>query len=273
MTNDTPRFVISYIADDTRRERFNDSVSHIADTQQTTEAGTSRFLSGEMKKHRIRQEQLMCSRGSWHGDTDLSIEEAADIFGFEPAEFSGGAPSAVCSYCWENVKDELERDMELEEAGATEQIGNVGYRLRWKQKGRATDEWYDIVVRPETTMQEIDDLLLSYFSTLDNIHVRLYGVVGDSGSQELEILPDYQYDQAGIPSQTKASNITIGEVAEHGDVWEGDRLTMDYDLATPSRYYALVKEVIQPDEIDNRIADAEVIDDADTAAIVRAKRP
>jgi len=54
-------------------------------------------------------------------------------------------------------------------------IGTTGYRLRWKQKGRAREEWYDVVVRPETTIAELDRLVCR-FSTLDDLHLRMYGL-------------------------------------------------------------------------------------------------
>jgi len=51
---------------------------------------------------------------------------------------------------------DLGKEAERQQEGVTDRIGTVGYRLRWKQKGRAREEWYDIVVRPETTMAELD---------------------------------------------------------------------------------------------------------------------
>jgi hypothetical protein len=77
--------------------------------------------------------------------------EAADL---DTQTFDGDAPDEICSYCWTAVHDELEVEQDGPEQ-AHERIGSVGYRLRWKQKGRARDEWYDIVVRPATTIADV----------------------------------------------------------------------------------------------------------------------
>jgi hypothetical protein len=87
------------------------------------------------------------------------------------------------------------------------------------------------------------------------------------------VLPDHQYEQAGDRSDTKASDMTVAEVAERGTLWEGDRLSLVYDFGTPSHCYCIVKEVYEPDEIDGVLDDSDVISSTETAAIVREKRP
>jgi hypothetical protein len=186
--------------------------------------------------------------------------------------FEGDAPDDICSYCWSNTRDTLAAEQERADPGVSDRIGTVGYRLRWKQKGRARDEWYDIVVRPETTMAELDRLVCR-FTTLDDLHVRMYGLEDEYLDSGLNVLPDHQYERAGHRSHTKASEMSVGEVAKRGELWEGDRLSLVYNLGTPSHYYCLVKEVYEPDEIDTVLDDSDVIASTDTAAIVREKRP
>jgi len=67
--------------------------------------------------------------------------------------------------------------------------------------------------------------------------------------------------------------MTVGAVAELTGLWEGDRLSLIYDFGTPSYYYCLVKAVYDPDTIDDLLADSEIIDATETAAIIREKRP
>jgi len=153
----------------------------------------------------------------------------------------------------------------------SEKIGTVGYRLRWKQKGRARDEWDDIVVGPETTMAELDRLVCR-FSTLDDFHLRMYGLEGEYLDSSLNVLPDHQYEQAGDRAYTKASEMTVGEVAERAALWEGDRLSLVYDFGTPSHYYCLVKEVYDPGETEERLDAGDIIASTETAAITREKR-
>jgi hypothetical protein len=67
--------------------------------------------------------------------------------------------------------------------------------------------------------------------------------------------------------------MTIAEVAERARLREGDRLSLVYDFGTPSHYYCIVKEVYEPDELDEVLDDGNAITSTDTAAIVTEKRP
>jgi hypothetical protein len=87
------------------------------------------------------------------------------------------------------------------------------------------------------------------------------------------VLPDHQYEQAGDRTYTRASEMTVADVAERARLQDGDRLSLIYDFGTPSRYYCIVKEVYEPDELDEALDDDNTISSTDTAAIVREKRP
>ena len=150
--------------------------------------------------------------------------------------------------------------------------GTVGYRLRWKQKGRAREEWYDIVVRPATTMAELDRLVCR-FTTLDDFHLRMYGLEDEYLDSSLDVLPDHQYEEVGDRSYTNASEMTIADVAERAGLWEGDRLSMVSDFGTPSHYYCIVEDVYELEEIDDILDGSDVIASTDTTAIIREKRP
>jgi len=67
--------------------------------------------------------------------------------------------------------------------------------------------------------------------------------------------------------------MTIKDVAERTELWEGDKLSLVYDFGTPSHYYCLVKEVYEPVEIDEVVETSDVISSTETAAIIRQKRP
>ena len=163
----------------------------------------------------------------------------------------------------------LQEEATLEEQGVSDRIGSVGYRFRWKQKGRVREEWYDIVVRPETTMAELDSLVCR-FSTLDDFHLRMYGLEDEYLDSSIRVVPDKQHS---TPSDTPASEITIAEVAEQATLWEGDRLSLVYDYGTPSHYYCIVKEVYNPEQLDSILSESELIAETDTAAMVDQKRP
>jgi hypothetical protein len=60
---------------------------------------------------------------------------------------------------------------------------------------------------------------------------------------------------------------------ERARLREGDRLSLVYDFGTPSHYYCIVKDVYEPDRLDEVLDDDNAITSTDTAAIVKEKRP
>jgi len=256
MTEPTDRFVI---------EIGTGTVAHVIDTdadQSKTDSHFSLGLSGP--------EEKMCSRGNRHpGDKRVPFAEFASHHDIDKSDFEGDAPDEICSYCWSNTREAVGREQDADDP--SEQVGTVGYRLRWKQKGRAREEWYDIVVRPETTMAVLDSLVCR-ITTLDDFHLRMYGLEDEYLDSSLNVLPDHQYEETGDRTYTRASEMTIADVAERARLREGDRLSLVYDFGTPSHYYCIVKEVYEPDRLDE-VLDGDVITSTDTAAIVREKRP
>lgn len=215
--------------------------------------------------------ELMCSHGSaFSGENLLSLSEYADARGLEDIDFDSDAPGEICSYCWSNTRDLIASEAKREETGIAKRIGRVGYRLRWKQKGRARQEWYDIVVQPETTMAELDKLVCR-FTTLDDFHLRMYGLEDEYLQSSIKIVPDQQH--SANPSNTPASEVTIAELAQQATLWEGDRLSLVYDFGTPAHFYCLVKEVYEPEELDSLLAESNPVAEAKTAAVVQEKRP
>jgi len=256
MSEPTNRFVI---------EVGTGTVAHIIDIDADQDEADSRFslgLSGPGEK--------MCSRGNRHpGDKQVPFAEFAAHHDIDKEGFEGDAPDEICSYCWSNTREAVGRDRDSDDL--SDKIGTVGYRLRWKQKGRAREEWYDIVVRPETTIAELDSLVCR-ITTLDDFHLRMYGLEDEYLDSSLNVLPDHQYEEAGDRTYTRASEMTIADVAERARLREGDRLSLVYDFGTPSHYYCIVKDVYEPDGLDE-VLDDEVITSTDTAAIVAEKRP
>lgn len=212
MSEPTDRFVI---------EIGTGTVAHIIDMDANQAETDSRFslgLSGPGEK--------MCSRGNrYPGDKRVPFAEFASHHDIDKAGFEGDAPDAICSYCWSNTREAVEKDQDPDDV--SEQIGTVGYRLRWKQKGRAREEWYDIVVRPKTTMAELDRLVCR-ITTLDDFHLRMYGLEDEYLDSSLNVLPDHQYEETGDRTYTRASEMTIADVAEQARLREGDRLSLVY---------------------------------------------
>lgn len=259
-----PRFVVpTNNPDKPRRHEDDDFIRHIADT--SINVDDDHFLidhDEEQKRFRRRTQQVLCSRGSWRLVYDeIPIQQAAEQLGFTLDNFTADAPDRICSYCWKKARQTVAED----DAGH-EAIGNVGYRLRWKQKRRARDEWYDIIVRPTATIQDLDDEVHS-FSTIRGIHLRAY----DAGSTD--VLPDRQYNAAGNRNQTKASDLTIGDVAETLQLWKRDRVTMKCALATPSHYYGIVKDVLTDAEITTILREMDDMDETTQAFKVKSRTP
>ena len=101
----------------------------------------------------------------------------------------------------------------------------------------------------------------------------MYGLEDEYIDSTLNVIPDHQFSEVGDPSYTKASEVTIADVAERATLWEGDRLTMVYDFGTPSHYYCIVNEVYDPTEIEKPLDDCEPGATTETAAIIDEKRP
>jgi len=214
--------------------------------------------------------ELMCTQGRKSaGENLVSLSAYTGTEYLNELDFDDDPPNGICSFCWSNIANTLEKEAELEEQGVTDQIGTVSYRLRWKQKGRARQEWYDIVVLPETTIAELDSLVCR-FSTLDDFHLRMYGLEDEYLDSSIRVVPD---DQHSTPSDTPASEVTIAELAEQATLWEGDRLSLVYDYGTPSHYYCIVKEVYDPPQLDAMLSKTDLIAETETAAIVDQKRP
>lgn len=126
---------------------------------------------------------------------------------------------------------------------------DVGYRLRWKQKGRAREEWYDVVCGPDATFEDVDGALLRFSTIHPMEHVRLYGLEREFENSSLNIVPSEQYEVAGTREQQPADEVKVGEIAAEHGLAEGDRLTMAYDLVAPKHYYCIVKAVVPAEEI------------------------
>ena len=256
MSEPTDRFAI---------EIGTGTVAHIIDMNADQAETNSRFSLGLSSSG-----EKMCSRGNRHpGDKRVPFAEFVSTHDLDKAGFEGDAPDQLCSYCWSNTREAVETEQDSDDLA--EKIGTLGYRLRWKQKGRARQEWYDIVVRPETTIAELDRLVCR-FSTLDDFHLRMYGLEDEYLDSSLNVLPDHQYEEAGDRTYTRASEMTIADVAEQAQLREGDRLSLVYDFGTPSHYYCIVKDVYKPDRLDE-VLDTDVITSNDAAAIVKQKRP
>jgi len=258
MSESTDRFVI---------EVGSGTVVHIIDMDADQGERNSRFSFGIGGPG-----EMMCSYGNRHPRPQhVPVSEFLAAHDIDKDGFEGDAPGEICAYCWSNTQEAVEEAKERSGDEISEQIGTVGYRLRWKQKGRARDEWYDIVVNPETTMAELDRLVCR-FTTLDDFHLRMYGLEDEYLESSLNVLPDHQYEEAGDRSYTKASEMTIADVAKRATLWDGDRLSLVYDFGTPSQYYCIVKDVFDPEETEEILESDDVIASTDTAAIVREKR-
>jgi hypothetical protein len=251
--------------------RHEDYANHIIDMDAGSADETDQLV--DLPTRWDRPGELMCSHGHrWPGAERMPLDEYAARHGIDNPSFDGDPLEGICSYCWSNTIETIDEHREKDTDGTLDQIGEVGYRLRWKQKHRAREEWYDIVVRPETTMAELDQLV-SRFTTLDTFHLRMYGLEDEYLDSSIKVVPDDQYEYAGNPSDTRASEMTIGEVAELATLWEGDRLSLVYDFGTPSHYYCIVKEVYDAEEIEGLLTERDPIANTGTAAIITEKRP
>ena len=102
--------------------------------------------------------QCTCGSRSFRSK-QVPFPEFVSHHDIDKAGLESDAPEEICSYCWPNTIKAVRSEQQRSDKDVSEQIGTVGYRLRWEQKGRAREEWYDVVVSPETTMAELDRLV------------------------------------------------------------------------------------------------------------------
>jgi hypothetical protein len=178
-TDTTDRFVIEVSQVGT--------VDHVVDLEADS-TGKSPYAS-----RRDLPGEKLCDRSTRSPASEyITLRDYADWKGFDKTAFEGDAPEEVCSYCLTAVVEHTERGEQHERDDGDERIGTVSYRLRWKQKGRAREEWYDIIVRPKTTMAELDALVCR-FTTLDDLHLRMYGLEDEYLDSTLNVIPDLQF--------------------------------------------------------------------------------
>jgi hypothetical protein len=247
-------------------------VSHIADSSIPTEyepgSDLAKYYDNDRRLlQRRRNEQILCSRGGWWGHDakpeGLTIQEAAKEFGFNGSELSSEAPEDICTFCWKELLDNISKIKQRKESD--QDYDETGFRMRWKQKGNARKVWRDIVVTPETTFEELDNILCPTFG-IDSLHVRMYGLEDEYEDSSLGILPHEQHSKTGMVSGKDAENITISDVASKYSLWVDDRLSLVYDLGTPSEfYYCIIKETLSRNEIDEIKANNETSIETRTA--------
>ena len=254
-------------------ERSTDYAWHIIDTEIEYEREESLLGNvadmGDLRQRIIKyREQTICPHnGAIHGEA-MPLEEANEHLKQNKQEFSGDPPEKICSYCWSEVKDRIS---DSKKEAETIDYSSTGFRLRWKQKGRAREEWYDIVVRPDTTFSELDAVLRAYFSTLDSMHGRLYGLEDEYMDSSLEIY-------GGIMEGIKGGHgrrdppIHIKDIFRENRLAVGDRLSLAYDFGIHSSYYCIIKEKYDnPDSFIDKFDADELIEKSDTIAITKSK--
>jgi len=216
--------------------------------------------------------EIVCGSSLFPIAEKVSLEEYAQTHGIDDLSFEDDAPVNLCSHCWSKIQATTADVKAKLDAGVDDAVGTVGYLLRWKQKGRASEEWYDIIVRPETTFEELDTLICR-FTTLDDIHLRVFGLEDEYEDSTINVFPHHMFERLNDPRYTDASTTTIGEIAEQALLWEGDQLTLAYDLATPIQYYCLVTDTLDHSEVDDYLTENPPLYETETAAIVDEKRP
>lgn len=242
----TNRFKIGYSEGD-----HFDPPAHIADTALRTgfdKEGMMMFMESEDQfTHLQRNNQLLCNPNPWQVRGEgLTLDEFADVTGSDTTTFRGESPDLICETCWDQVVHQMEALEQVREGD----LGSVGYRFRWTQKGQEQDESCEMIVLPEATMQDIDDVLVGEFSTLDDLHMRVYGLAGEYVQSSLDIIPAQQYDQLGIGQKesVSAAEVAVGELAERYFFAPGKYLSMAYDFGTPSHFDCEIVEQFKPVE-------------------------
>jgi hypothetical protein len=254
-------------------ERSTDYAWHIIDTE--VEYTERRSLFEDLKDEYVKElrryrEQNICPFGNTiHGEA-MQLSAANEHLNTQKDGFTGDPPEKVCSYCWNEVKNRIKEQQQTDNITDIE-YPDTGFRLRWKQKGRAREEWYDILVAPETTFDELDSLVVSQLSKLDYMHARLYGLEDEYLDSSLDIHGGIMEGIVDKPT-TRSPPITIKEVFENNELTVGDRLSLAYDLGTHRSFYCIIKEKKPAEQYDPaQFNDSEIIAATETAVVTRSK--
>lgn len=218
------------------------------------------------------RDESLCGRGTrLQGRRFIDDGETLPADGVEAANrpLSEPAPKETCSFCWKAARREA--DDLLTEDPSKELAGDVGYRMRWKQKGRAREEWYDIVMGPDATFEDLHLLICRFTTVFPDTHTCLYGLEAEFEDSTLGIVPAKTYEVAPRNDTRPADEVTVAEIAgEHG-LDEGDRLTMAHDRGLPDHFYGIVKEVFPAEDLESRIVYP--VRHVGDAAVIDEKRP
>lgn len=238
-----------FVIDGRATGRFEERVAHIADCSIPTEHDDPLFENDNIHNYRCN-DQILCTRGHWRGQDeshDLTLAEAANLYGFDKTSFKGEAPEKVCSNCWNDAKEEVSKLRTIIESGLT--LGEAGYRMRWKLKGKARKRWMDVIVSPSATMQDVDDLLTDGFGLGDRGY-RVYGLEDEYSESSIGLLPEKMYNRLGNPSDQNAAEITVSEFTKDHRLWEDDRLTISYKTSHDTYcYYCILKDVLSKEDL------------------------
>ena len=108
-------------------------------------------------------------------------------------------------------------------------------------------------------------------STLDHFdHVRLYGLEDEYMESTLNIYGNPEH----IPPESgpQKEPVPVKKVFHNSMLGVGSRLSMVYDLGTPSFLYCIVKESLNEEEVEEILEeDEEHITTSENAAVVRKK--
>jgi len=271
MTEYIDRFTIPHYSKTHVKEHMS---LHIIDTETPYDEDDFmvQYREDLLDKRRLQQQAICSHMTLVIADEELTLPEVGEQYGFETRSFDGECPDSICGHCWKNVQEKItEHENTPFENSDTTVAKEHAYRLRWKQKGRAREEWYDIIAGPNTTIEEIDSLLLTCFSTVGSFHSRVYGLEGEFENSSLNIFPEEQYKNAVIRCKN-AAEITISELVEKHQLWEDSRLSMAYDLGHPKSYYCIIKETIPIHENSNPVDKEHVLAESEHAAIPKYRR-
>lgn len=228
---------------------IDDVQAHIADPSLPNGIGDDPVM--DIPKMVVRADQVLCENGDYFAQTDaddLTLAEAADVYDFSASSFEDEPPEEVCSACWKLAREHHSKSEQMEKAFDKENEG-FGFRLRWERDGDDFSQWCDMIVHSHATVEEMDQVLLETFPDLDSFHVRMYGIGEEYENSTPAILPRAQYVTADRSHYQNAASVLISDLSKQYMLYEGDGLSLVYDLAAPSRFWSCtITEQISQEE-------------------------
>lgn len=109
----------------------------------------------------------------------------------------------------------------------------------------------DLHVRPDTTFQEIDDVLVERFDGLNSDEFRVYGLSKEFENSSINIIPDHMMETVNNREQyTSATDVTVADLVIEHQLTVDHHLSMASGSGEPTRFDCRIESLMSVETMD-----------------------